>query len=242
MKHFKFLAAVCFAAGMSFSISSCNNDGEKKADDKAADSSAVKAPEPAAPVKPANLMVVIHKVANYAKWQTGFEASDSLKNAYGLHNYVLARGVKDTNMVMVVVKMDDVAKAKEFAALPALKAAMQKGGVIGMPTISFLDVQMQDTTTNTTATRVMVTHKVKDWDAWKKVFDEDKPNRINAGFTDRLLAYDIGDNHKVSMVLLVSDMAKAEAFSKSPELKAKMEAGGVEGPPSFFYYTIAKKY
>jgi hypothetical protein len=239
MKHFKFLAPIAIGVSMTTFLFSCNSGDEKKVDEPAGDSSAVKA---TAPVKPANLMVVMHKVANFDKWKTSYESSDSLKNAYGVHNYVLARGVKDTNMVMVVVKMDDAVKAKELAALPALKALMQKGGVIGAPTISFLDVQMQDNSENTTSTRVMVTHKVKDYDAWKKVFDEDKPNRINAGFTDRLLAYDIGDNHKVSMVLLVSDMAKAEAFSKSPELKAKMEAGGVEGPPSFFYYTIAKKY
>ena len=241
MKQFKFLAAVCFAGVMSFSMSSCNNGDDKKAGENTGDSSTVKVPEPA-PAKPANLMVFMHKVADFTKWKATYEAADSLKNAYGLHDYVLARGVKDTNMVMVVVKMDDDAKAKEFAALPALKAAMQKGGVISAPTISYLDVQMQDTTANTATTRVMITHKVKDWDAWKKVYDEDKPNRVNAGFTDRLLAYNVGDNHMVSMVLLVSDMKKAEDFSKSPELKAKMEVGGVEGPPTFFYYTIAKKY
>ena len=237
MKHLKFLTAICFAVAMSFSMSSCNSGEEKKPADAPADTSTV-----TTPVKPANIMVVMHKVANFTKWQAIYEATDSLKNAYGLHNYVLARGVKDTNMVMVVVKMDDAAKAKEFAALPALKAAMQKGGVIGVPTISYLDVQMQDTTANTTTTRLMVTHKVKDWDAWKKVYDEDKATRMKAGLTDRVLSYSIGDNHQVSMVFIVSDMKKAEDFSKSPELKAKMEAGGVEGPPTFFYYTIAKKY
>lgn len=242
MKHFKFLTAICFAAGMSFSMSSCNSGEEKKTVETHSDSDAVNIPETITPVKPANLMLVMHKVANFGKWKISYEASDSLKNAYGLHNYVLARGVKDTNMVMVVVKMDDAARAKEFSASPALKAAMQKGGVISAPTISFLDVQMQDSTANTAATRVMVTHKIKDWDAWKKVYDEDKTNRMNAGLTDRVLAYGVGDNHQVTMVFLVSDMKKAEDFSKSPELKAKMEAGGVEGPPTFFYYTVAKKY
>jgi hypothetical protein len=242
MKQFKFLAAICFAVGMSFTISSCNSGEEKKAGENSADTTTVKAPETATPVKPANLMVMTHKVANYAKWQAGYEAGDSMRLAYGLHNYVLARGIKDTNMVMVVVKIDDAAKAKEFSTFPGLKAAMQKAGVTSTPTISYLDVQMQDTTPNTISARVMVTHKVKDWDAWKKVYDEDKPNRINAGLTDRVLAYSIGDNHQVSIVFMVSDMKKAEDFSKSPELKARMEAGGVEGPPSFFYYTVAKKY
>ena len=242
MKHFKFLTAICFAAGLSFSISSCNNGGEKKAEEKPVDTTAVKTPEPVSPVKPANLMVMMHKVANFAKWQAGYEMGDSMRLAHGLHNYVLARGVKDTNMVMVVVKMDDAARAKEFTTSADLKGAMQKAGVIGTPSISYLDVQMQDTTTNTANTRVMVTHKVKDWDAWKKVYDEDKTTRMNAGLTDRLLAIGLGDNHQVTMVFLVSDMKKAEDFSKSPELKTKMEAGGVEGPPTFFYYTVAKKY
>ncbi len=241
MKHFKFVAAICFAGTMSFSMSSCNSGEDKKPVDAPADTTAVKAPE-TTPAKPANLMVMMHKVANYAKWQAGYEMGDSMRLAHGLHNYVLARGLKDTNMVMVVVKMDDAAKAKEFTSSADLKGAMQKAGVVGAPTISYMDVQMQDTTANTATIRMMVTHKVKDWDAWKKVYDEDKPNRVNAGLTDRVLSYSVGDNHQVSMVFLVSDMKKADDFSKSPELKAKMEAGGVEGPPTFFYYTIAKKY
>lgn len=237
MKQLKFLAAIGFAAAMSFSISSCNNGEEKKADDKPGDSAVV-----TAPVKPANLMLVTHKVANYAKWLVAYEANDSLRVANGLHSYVIARGLNDSNTVMVANKMDDAAKAKEFAASPALKDAMQKAGVISAPTISYLDVQMQDTATNTANIRLMVTHKVKDWDAWKKSFDSHKQTRVDAGLTDRVIAYSVGDNHMVTLVFIVSDMKKAEAFSKSDDLKKKMEEAGVDGPPSFFYYTVAKKY
>lgn len=177
-------------------------------------------------------MIVIHKVANFAKWVAGYEAHDSMRLAYGLHSRMLSRGTKDSNMVMVVVKMDDAAKAKEFAALPSLKDAMKKGGVIGAPTISYIDMQMLDTTANGTS-RVLITHKVKDWDAWKKVFDADKPNRMAAGLTDRALGHSVGDNHSVTIALVISDMKKADDFSKSPELKKKMEDGGVEGPQHF---------
>lgn len=241
MKQLKFLTAICIAAGMSFAVSSCNSGGEKKGEEKAVDSSTVKAPEPVA-AKPAYLGVMMHKVSNYSKWLTAYEAGDSLRLAYDVHNFVVARGVKDSNMVMVVVKLDDTAKANKFMSLAELKANMQKAGVIGVPTISMLDVQEKDTTANTTSTRIMVTHKVKDWTVWKKIFDEDKANRMAAGLTDRLVAYNVADNHQVTMVMLVSDMKKADAFTKSPELKAKMEAGGVEGAPGFFYYTVAKKY
>ena len=39
----------------------------------------------------------------------------------------------DSNMVMVALKADDMAKAKAFAKDPSLKKAMQKGGVTGAP-------------------------------------------------------------------------------------------------------------
>lgn len=242
MKHFKFLTAIFFAVSMSFAISSCNTGEEKKADEPTADTSTTKAPEtPPAPVKPDNIMIVIAKVANYAKWLPDYESHDSVRLASGLHNALICRGTKDSNTVMVVLKMDDAAKAKEFAASPDLKARMKKGGVVGPPTISYVDMQMLDTTVTGTS-RVLITHKVKDWDAWKKVFDADKPNRVAAGLSDRALGYSVGDNHMVTIALVISDMKKAEDRSKSPELKKIMEEAGVDGPPTFFYYTVAKKY
>ena len=243
MKQFKFFTAACFAVGMSFAFASCNQGEEKKAEEKPADTTAVKAPEPpATPVKPANLMIVMHKVANFAKWLPGYEAHDSVRQAYGLHSYIIARGTKDTNMVMVVVRMDDAAKAKEFGALPSLKDAMKKGGVIGAPTMSLLDMQMLDASEASTPNRVLVTHKVKDWDTWKKAFDSHKQTRMDAGLIDRALGYSIGDNHSVTISFVVTDMKKAEDFSKSEDLKKKMQEAGVEGPPTFFYYTVVKKY
>mgnify|MGYP001350207132 CR=1 FL=1 len=242
MKHFKFLTAICFAVGMSVALISCNSGDEKKAEEPAKDSTTAKAPEPAAvPAKPANIMIVISKVANYDKWLPDYESHDSVRLASGLHNALICRGTKDPNTIMVVLRMDDAAKAKEFAASPGLKERMKKSGVVGPPTISYVDMQMIDTTITETS-RLLVTHKVKDWDAWKKVFDADKPNRVAAGLSDRALGYSVGDNHMVTMALAISNMKKADEFSKSPELKKKMEEGGVEGPPTFFYYTVVKKY
>ncbi len=236
MKHFKFFSAIFFAAGLSFAITSCNSGEEKKAEEPVKDSTAT-----SAPVKPDNIMVIISKVANYDNWLPEYESHDSVRKASGLHNALICRGTKDSNTVMVVLKMDDVDKAKAFAASPDLKERMKKAGVVGPPTISYIDMQMLDTTVTGTS-RVLITHKVKDWDAWKKVFDADKPNRLAAGSSDRALGYSVGDNHMVTIALAISDMKKAEERSKSPELKKLMEEAGVEGPPAFFYYTVTKQY
>lgn len=101
---------------------------------------------------------------------------------------------------------------------------------------------MNDTTALQQTVRVMIKHKVKDWDAWKKAFDDHKQSRINAGLTDRVVAYTVGDNHMVTLVFAVTDMAKAKTFMNSKDLADKMKAGGVEGPPSIFFYNIVKKY
>lgn len=241
MKQFKFLMPFAVGVSMTAFLFSCNSGEEKKAEEPAKDTTTAKAAEPAAPVKPANIMIVIAKVANYAKWLPDYESHDSVRLASGLHNALVCRGTKDSNTVMVVLRMDDAAKAKEFANSPGLKARMKKGGVVGPPTISYVDMQRLDTTVTGTS-RLLITHKVKDWDAWLKVFDADKPNRVAAGLTDRALGYSVGDNHMVTIALAISDMKKAEDMAKSPELKKKMDEAGVEGPPTFFYYTVAKKY
>lgn len=244
MKQVRFLSAITLVATALF-FSSCNNGGETKSKavtTESADTSTVAIkPEPSA-AKPGNLLVIKHKVANFAKWKPAYEAHDSTRLAYGLHNYVVGRGVKDSNMVIVVLKMDDADKAKQFTALPNLKAAMQKGGVIGAPSFRYLDVQMLDTSANASPTRVVVTHKVKDWDAWKKSFDSHKQTRLDAGLTDRAISYEVGDNHTVSVAFVVNDMKKAEAFIASKDLKDKMAEAGVVGAPDIFFYKVVQKY
>jgi len=242
MKQFKFLATACVAVSTLVLFFSCNDGGEKKASETAVDTSTAKPSAPAPAAKPGNVLIIMHKVANFAKWKLAYESHDSARVANGLHNYIVSRGVADPNMVMVALKMDDANKAKEFTARPDLKTAMEKGGVIGTPSFNYIEVLMLDTSTNIQTTRVILTHKVKDWDDWKKEFDSHKQVRMDAGLTDRAVGYSVGDNHSVTVVCAVNDMKKAEAFFKSPDLKEKMAKAGVEGPPAIFFYTVAQMY
>ena len=239
MKQIKTLATSMIALTMMFFIFSCNSGGDKKANEATADSTAKMAPEPA---KPFDLLIVQHKVADYAKWKSVYESSDSMDQSYGLKKFILGRGTDDSNMVIIIEKMSDTGKAKQFGGSPELKKAMDKAGVVGKPTATFLKDVMIDTTQISQTARVMVSHKVKDWDAWKKEFDEHKSARVAAGLIDRGLGYSYDDNHMVSIVFAITDMQKANAFFHSDDLKAAMAKGGVEGEPTVFFYNIAKKY
>jgi hypothetical protein len=189
------------------------------------------------------MVIITHKVASFAKWLTAYEGHDSARMASGLHNYVIGRGMADTNTVMIALKADDIAKAKAFAKDPSLKKAMQKGGVMGAPVISFLTSTWQDTASLKPGTlRSRTTFTVKDFDAWVKSFEEGKQERLDNGITDRVIGHDADDNKKVSLVTAVLDTAKAFAYYKSDALKKRRAAGGVTGEPARFLFTVVKRY
>lgn len=245
MKQFRFLATTLAASMFLFLFSCGSGDSEKKPEDKMPDSTQTKTaetPTPPTPFKPSELMVIQHKVSNFAKWKPAYESHDSVRLANGLSNYVIARGIDDSNMVLVALKMSDLEKAKAMAASPEMKDRMKKGGVIGMPSINFIEQVMQDTATIPQTARVSIIHKVKDWAAWKKEFDSHKQARMDAGLIDRVVGHNIGDDHMVRLVFAITDMAKAKAFMNSKDLKDKMTAAGVEGPPTVFFYNIVQLY
>lgn len=79
---------------------------------------------------------------------------------------------------------------------------------------------------------MIVTHKVKDFAAWKPVFDADEAARKGAGVVGHGLMVDTTNPKNVSLWLGTADLAALETWSASPELKAKMKEGGVVGKPT----------
>ena len=247
MKPQKFLCLPLLAI-LIFFLSSCNSGSDETTttttDSVSSDTvtATTTAPETNVVTTPENVMVVRHKVKDFAKWKASYDEHDSMRLANGIHNYVIGRGVKDTNTVMVAVKFDDVAKAKAFSKDPSLKAAMQKGGVTGTPSFSLSTVVYQDMAASMSDLRSMTTFTVKDWDAWKKSFESYRQSRTDNGLTDRAYGYDIDDNHKVTLVVGVNDSAKAEAFWNGEVIKQRRAESGVVGQPERFVYRVVQKY
>lgn len=240
MKPFNFLSSAAVAVCML--LASCNSGSDTKDTTITTDSGSATAAMPAAPEKPIMTMLIKHKVANFDKWLAAYEADDSARVTHGLHNFVVSRGLQDPNMVMIALHMDDTVQAKEFAMSPDLKTTMQKAGVTGAPTVTYTQTVWRDTATNTVTDRIIMFHRVKDWDTFKKVFDSNKQVRMDAGISDRAVGHVVGDPTMVSIVLAVNDMKKAEAFMGSPALKEKMAAAGVVGAPDIFFYHAVKQW
>jgi hypothetical protein len=78
---------------------------------------------------------------------------------------------------------------------------------------------------------VIVSHEVKNYSAWRKVYDADEVNRSKAGFKT-IGEYQSVDNP--NLVTIIGETPSAEAimkFMSNPELKVAMEQGGVIGQP-----------
>lgn len=229
-----------------FLLSCEGGRGKKTANDTMADIDSMTvnvAPAANAPITtPQSMMTAVHKVANFAKWKASYDAHDSMRLANQVHSYIIGRGVQDSNMVLVVVKVDDMDKARAFAKDPSLKTAMQKGGVMGTPSFNFITILFQETAPVDTDIRVRTTFKVKDWDTWRKAFEEGKQNRLDNGIMVRAYGHEADDNHKVVVVTVVTDTAKANAYWKSDMLKNRMAAAGVIGDPERFVYRLAYRY
>ena len=240
------LLSTTFASSMLILFSSCGSSDETTTTDQATTTAeatnTATAPESTASANPADIMLMQFKVADYAKWHAKFEARDSVRKPYGLTNYVAGKGLDDPNRVIVFLKMEDPAKAKELTASQGMKDRMKEAGVTGTPQFTYLETVMDDNSTIPQTNRLIMTHKVKDWDAWKKEFDSHKQVRLDNGLIDRALGYSVDDKQQAVIVFAVTDMAKAKAFLQSQDLKDKMEKAGVEGKPTTFFYNIEKMY
>lgn len=80
----------------------------------------------------------------------------------------------------------------------------------------------------------IVKHKVNDFAAWKKVFDEFEPTRKAAGEKSAVVLLTDGDPNEVSVINTWDSIAAGKAFFESPELREAMEGAGVASPPEFF--------
>jgi len=78
---------------------------------------------------------------------------------------------------------------------------------------------------------VIVQHKVRDYDAWKAVFDEHGEVRKRYGATGHRIYRHLDDPNEVTVLNQFPSREKAEAFVRDPSLREAMQRGGVLGEP-----------
>lgn len=84
---------------------------------------------------------------------------------------------------------------------------------------------------------VLIRHTCADFDRWKAAFDADEANRKAAGLLGHHINRGLENPNDLTIYLAASDLAKAQAFASSPELKATMQAAGITSQPEVRWMT-----
>ncbi len=178
---------------------------------------------------PTGGVVVLHKVKDYDAWKPKFDAHEQARRDAGFLGHSLGRVVGDPRRVLVWLPTTDLDKEKAFTESPDLKKVMQDAGVIGLPRISRMTIiENQGSHDPAAKYGALITHRVKDYDAWKPVFDENAAKRTEASVVGGSVNQDPDNSHMVHVWLQATDVEKLNAFLASKDLKA----GGVRGAPT----------
>ena len=85
------------------------------------------------------IIIVQHTVSDYDEWKRVFDEHEAVRRQHGATGHQLYRGAVDPNEVTVVTQFPTRAQAEAFATDPSLKEAMERGGVISEPRVTWAE-------------------------------------------------------------------------------------------------------
>lgn len=88
---------------------------------------------------------------------------------------------------------------------------------------------------------VLILHAVKDYPAWKQVFDEAAALRKEAGEQSYQLLHDAGDRNRVVHFSKWASLAQARAFFESDRLVEIRRRAGVEAPEFHYLHSLEQR-
>ena len=84
-------------------------------------------------------LIVQHKVRDYDTWKPVFDEHGDVRRRYGATGHELYRDIDDPDELTIVTHFPSRDQAAAFVADPSLKAAMERGGVISEPRITWTE-------------------------------------------------------------------------------------------------------
>lgn len=241
MKKFNLILALSISLG----IASCNNGSQKTTAAETKDTATTIINEPAKSIStaPIDFITITHSVKDYNTWRAGFNAESVARKASGITVVSVERSADKPNDLEIVFAPSDMEKAKAFLADPRLTVLRSKLGVTSKPEVNFWNIIRNNAEKRVPGgTLLEITQKVKDFDAWVKIFDgEGTATRGANGLADIAIGRSKDDPNRIHLIFGVTDMDKAKARLANPEHKKMMEDAGVVGAPTVTFYNDYSK-
>ncbi len=183
---------------------------------------------------PTAAVVVTHDVESYERWKQAFDAHADKRRTFGITNTHINRDAENPNHLSIYLAGTDATKLDAFLKSRDLADTMVGAGVKGPPHIAAI-TPVEDHTQKKPAAGVIVRHTVKDFDAWKRVFDGDAERRKQAGIIGHAVNRGVADPNLVVVYLQAESLDSLRTFTSSPDLKQTMQNAGVIGKPDLMF-------
>jgi hypothetical protein len=85
------------------------------------------------------MMVIHHKVKDYAAWRPAYDAHEQSRASAGITNGRVFRDADDPNDLVIILDVADVDRARTWSGSDDLRSVMSRAGVLGRPDIDFID-------------------------------------------------------------------------------------------------------
>ena len=187
-------------------------------------------------------LVVFHHVRDYDTWKGVFDEHEPVRLAHGQLEQRVHRGLDDPNRVIVHVDFSDEEAARGFKSDPSLPPTMERAGVTDEPWLGLVvPLEQKRYADGTAGVTAAVHHKVRDYAAWKTVFDEHEAVRRSHGQLEHRLYHAADDPLRLVVHNDFPTPADAEAFTHDPSLPEAMARAGVEGEPSIGMVVLVER-
>jgi hypothetical protein len=80
-----------------------------------------------------NYLIVKHRVEDFDRWHEAFHSNEHLLAEEGFGKLEILRGAFEPNLVVVMLEVKDMNKAKAFTSSQGASDSVNRGGVIGAP-------------------------------------------------------------------------------------------------------------
>jgi hypothetical protein len=84
-------------------------------------------------------VIISHECKNYSDWRKVFDADEENRSKAGFKSTGVYHSFDNANKITIFGEAPSAEVINGFMSNPALKEAMEKGGVIGMPDVKILN-------------------------------------------------------------------------------------------------------
>ena len=187
-------------------------------------------------------LVVFHHVADYGRWKAVFDEHEEVRRAHGQFEHRVFRSVDDPNRVVVHNDFPSEEAARGLMDDPSLADAMTRAGVTDEPWLGLIErVEQRRYAEGPVGVTMAVHHRVHDYEAWKRVFDEHEDVRRSYGQLEHRIYRPLGDSLQLVVHNDFPTAQAAESFGADPILPEAMQRAGVEGEPGINVATLAER-